>query len=77
MMFNKYRVITFTKNMKDGETTFKEEFNTEKEAMDRFYFNCNSYGSNPETKACEVIVFNSKGDIIKFEKIDNTQYITE
>ena len=76
-MFNKYRVITFTRNMSDGETTFKEEKNTEKEAMDMFYKNCDSYGTNPSTKACEVVVFNPSGNIIKMEMIDNSKYIVE
>lgn len=73
-MFNKFRVITMTRNIEDGETTFKEEFNTKKEALDKFYYDCNSYGTNPNTKTCEVVIFDNKGDLIKVEKIDNTQY---
>ena len=73
-MFNKYRVITFTRNMEDGEATFKEELDTEKEAMDKFYFNCNSYGTNPATKTCEVVVFDTDGNIKKMEMIDTTKY---
>lgn len=74
-MFEKWRVITFTRNMSDGETSFKEELDTEKKAWDKFYYNCNSYGTNPSTKACEVIIVNPNGDIIRIEKINNAKYI--
>lgn len=76
-MFNKFRVVTFTRNMSDGEATFSKEFNTEKEAMDKFYADCNSYGTNPQTKTCEVVVFNPEGNISKMEMIDNSKYIVE
>ena len=74
-MFNKYRIITFTRNMSDGETTFTDEKDTEKEALDLFRSNCASYGNNPATKTCEVVLFDTNGNIMKMEMIDNTKYM--
>lgn len=73
-MFNKYTIITKTINLSDGESVVTKDKDTEKEAMDLFYYNCNSYGTNPQTKACEVIVLDPNGDIKRVEKIDNTKY---
>jgi len=75
-MFNKYTVITKTINMSDGEAVVTKDKDTEKEAMDLFYNNCSSYGTNPQTKACEVIVLAPNGDVIRMEKIDNSVYQT-
>lgn len=68
-MFNKYTVITKTINKEDGENVVWALKDTEKEANDLFYNNCSSYGTNPQTKACEVIVIKPDGDILKLEKI--------
>ena len=74
-MFKMYTVITKTINMNDGESTVTDNKDTEKEAIDLFYNNCYSYGTNPQVKACEVIVLKPSGDIYRLEKIDNEQYI--
>ena len=76
-MFNKYTVITKTINMENGESVVAKDKETEKEAMDLFYNNCSSYGTNPQTKACEVMVLNPNGDINRIEKIDNSKYIVK
>lgn len=76
-MFNKYTVITKTMNMSDGENVDWKLKDTEKEAIDLFYNNCSSFGTNPQTKSCEVIVLNPNGDIDKMEKINNSKYISE
>lgn len=75
-MFNKFTVITKTINMSDGEAVVTKDKDTEKEAMDLFYNNCSSYGTNPQIKACEVIVLAPNGDVIRMEKIDNSIYQT-
>ena len=74
-MFKMYTVITKTINMNDGETIVTANKDTEKEAVDLFYNNCSSHGTNPQVKACEVIVLKPSGDIYRLEKIDNEQYI--
>lgn len=74
-MFNKFTVITKTINMSDGESLTYKDKDTEKEAIDLFYNNCSSYGTNPQTKACEVIVLAPDGTFIRVERIDNSQYI--
>lgn len=73
-MFNKYRIISATMNMSDGEATDVVMKDTEKEAMDTFYNKCSSLGTNPATKACEVVVLSPNGDLVRIEKIDNTAY---
>ena len=75
MMFNSWRVITFTRNMSDGEAEFMVRKNSEKEAIDTFYNNCNTYGTNPATKTCQVVVYDPEGHVIKDEQIDNSKYI--
>lgn len=74
-MFNNYRVLTITKNIEDGESQTVTVKPTEKEAMDIFYYNCNSYGTNPSTKVCEVMVINPSGEVKRVEIIDNSKYI--
>lgn len=76
-MFKTYKVITITINNNDGESHDYAEKATEKEAMDLFYNRCSSYGTNPATKACEVVVLNPDGDLVRMEKIDNGKYIVE
>lgn len=76
-MFNKFTVIAKTINLSDGESVVLKDKETEKEAIDLFYYNCNSYGTNPQTKACEVLIINPDGDIMRIEKIDNSKYLTE
>lgn len=74
-MFNKFTVITKTINMSDGENLTSVTKDTEKEAKDKFYDECSTVGGNPQTKACEVIILDPNGDVMKSEKIDNSKYI--
>lgn len=76
-IFNSWRVIVLTRNLSDGETEFTNRYESEKEAMDNFYKSCSSYGVNPATKACEIVVLNPDGDLMRMEKIDNSKYIAE
>lgn len=76
-MFNKYTVITKTINKDNGEDVNWKLKDTEKEAIDLFYNNCSSYGTNPATKACEVIVLEPNGNIFRMEQIDNSKYIEQ
>lgn len=71
-MFNSWLVITRTINVSGGEAEVTARKDTEKEAMDLFYNNLSSYGTNPSTKACQVIVVKPNGDFARFETIDNT-----
>lgn len=73
-MFNKFTVITKTINMSDGESVTWVNKDTEKEARDKFFDECSTVGGNPQTKACEVIVLNPNGNILRIEPIDNEQY---
>lgn len=76
-MFNKFTVITKTINMEDGENVEWKLKDTEKEAIDLFYNSCSSHGTNPQTKACEVIVLDLEGNIKRMDKIDNNKYIEQ
>lgn len=76
-MFGTWKILTITRNMSDGEAHFFAEKATEKEAMDVFYNNCSSYGTNPQTKSCAVYVIMSNGTISRMEFIDNTKYAVE
>ena len=76
-MFNKFTVITKTINTEDGENVEWKLKDTEKEAIDLFYNSCSSYGTNPQTKACEVIVLDLEGNIKRMDKIDNNKYIEQ
>ena len=76
-MFKKYTLIAKTMNLSDGEDLNFETKDTEKEIIDLFYDKCSQLGGNPQTKACEIIILDPNGDLIRIEKIDNSKYITE
>lgn len=73
-MFKTWKVTVYAINMSDGESEQTYRANTEKEAMDKFRDWCASYGNNPATKACEVIVVHPNGMIHRTEIIDNMAY---
>lgn len=77
MNFEKWVVLTTSKNIEGGVSTTAVLKNTKKEAMDLLYTNCDKFGTNPATAMLEVMVINSYGDVEKVEKIDNTQYTAE
>lgn len=73
-MFENYRVIRITKNIEGGEAHNIDVKKTLKDAMDAFYNQLSSYGTNPSTKICEVIVLDPNGEITRMEVIDNSKY---
>lgn len=74
-MFNTWKVTVYAINMSNGESEVTYRAIDEKDAMIKFRDWCASYGNNPATKACEVVVLNPDGDLVRMEKIDNSKYI--
>lgn len=73
-MFEKYFILQLMMNQSGGTSTEATMYDDEKKAIDKFRDKASQLGGNPQTKFCNLYLYNPNGDVIKFEAIDNAKY---